>query len=314
MMNAFFDRLKNGLSKTRQGLVDGIRRAVTGKTKIDAPLVEQLEEVLIGADLGLETTHELIEVLRRKIGVGEASSPGALLSLLKEEIENRLTPEAGAEVRDFFAPVRKPQVVMMVGVNGVGKTTTIAKLAHQFARRNKSVLVAAADTFRAAAVEQLDVWAKRNEVDIVRAQPGADPAAVAHDAARAVMSRMHDVLIVDTAGRLHTKNNLMEELKKIQRILRRELPDASHDVLLVIDGGTGQNGLIQAQEFARAVEVTGLVITKLDGTAKGGIVVSIRQALHIPIRFIGIGEGINDLQPFDAAAFAEALVGSEQMD
>jgi fused signal recognition particle receptor len=308
-MNTFFDRLKAGLSKTRDGIVDGIRRAVTGKTRIDDKIVEELEEILIGADLGVDTTHELLDVVRRQAGVGEASSPERLLAVLKVEIENRLSQDSGREVRDFFSPLRKPQVIMMVGVNGVGKTTTIAKLAHQFARRNKSVLVAAADTFRAAAVEQLDVWAKRNEVDIVRAQAGADPAAVAHDAARAVMSRMHDVLIVDTAGRLHTKNNLMEEMKKIQRILRRELPDASHEVLLVIDGGTGQNGLIQAQEFARAVQVTGLVITKLDGTAKGGIVVSIRKALPIPIRFIGIGEGINDLQPFDASAFAEALVG-----
>jgi fused signal recognition particle receptor len=265
---------------------------------------------LIGADLGVDTTHELIDALRRRASLGEASSPDQLLALLKEEIENRLSPETGKEARDFFSPSRKPQVIIMVGVNGVGKTTTIAKLAHQFARRNKSVLVAAADTFRAAAVEQLDVWAKRNEVDIVRAQPGADPAAVAHDAARAVLARMHDVLIVDTAGRLHTKNNLMEELKKIQRILRRELPEASHEVLLVIDGGTGQNGLIQAQEFARAVEVTGLIITKLDGTAKGGIVVSIRKTLPIPVRFLGIGEGINDLQMFDAAAFADALVGA----
>lgn len=308
-MNTLFDRLKSGLSKTRDGIVDGIRRAVTGKTRIDDKIVEELEEILIGADLGVDTTHELLDAVRRQAGVGEASSPERLLAVLKEEIENRLSQDSGENVRDIFTPLRKPQVIMMVGVNGAGKTTTIAKLAHQFARRNKSVLVAAADTFRAAAVEQLDVWAKRNEVDIVRAQPGADPAAVAHDAARAVISRMHDVLIVDTAGRLHTKSNLMEELKKIQRILRRELPDASHEILLVIDGGTGQNGLIQAQEFSRAVEITGLVITKLDGTAKGGIVVSIRKALPIPVRFIGIGEGINDLQPFDASAFAEALVG-----
>ncbi len=309
-MNTFFDRLKAGLSKTRDGIVDGIRRAVTGKTRIDDKIVEELEEILIGADLGVETTHELLDAMQRQVGIGDASSPERLLAVLKEEIENRLSQESGKEVRDFFTPLRKPQVIMMVGVNGVGKTTTIAKLAHQFARRNKSVLVAAADTFRAAAVEQLDVWAKRNEVDIVRAQAGADPAAVAHDAARAVLSRMHDVLIVDTAGRLHTKNNLMEEMKKIQRILRRELPDATHEILLVIDGATGQNGLIQAQEFAKAVEVTGLIVTKLDGTAKGGIVVSIRKALPIPVRFIGIGEGINDLQPFDASAFADALVGT----
>jgi len=309
-MNTFFDRLKAGLGKTRQGIVDGIRRAVTGKTRIDDKIVEELEEILIDADLGVDTTHELLDAMRRQVGVGDASSPDRLLAVLKEEIENRLLQDSGREVRDFFAPLRKPQVIMMVGVNGVGKTTTIAKLAHQFARRNNSVLVAAADTFRAAAVEQLDMWAKRIEVDIVRAQPGADPAAVAHDAARAVISRMHDVLIVDTAGRLHTKNNLMEEMKKIQRILRRELPDATHEILLVIDGGTGQNGLIQAQEFARAVEITGLVITKLDGTAKGGIVVSIRKALPIPVRFIGIGEGLNDLQPFDASEFAEALVGA----
>jgi fused signal recognition particle receptor len=309
-MNTFLDRLKAGLGKTRQGLVDGIRRVVTGQVKIDGKMVEQLEEILIGADLGVDTSQELMDALRRRIAIGQASSIEHVLACLREEIQQRLASENGNEARDFFLPLRKPLVIMMVGVNGVGKTTTIAKLANQFARRGRSVLVAAADTFRAAAAEQLDVWAKRNEVDIVRSQPGADPAAVAHDAARAVLARMHDVLIVDTAGRLHTKSHLMEEMKKIQRILRRELPEASHEVLLVLDAGTGQNGLAQAQEFARAVDVTGLVITKLDGTAKGGIVVSIRKALPIPIRFIGIGEGINDLQPFDAEAFAEALVGA----
>ena len=309
-MNTFLDKLKAGLGKTRQGLVDGIRRVVTGQVKIDGKMVEQLEEILIGADLGVDTSQELMDALGRRIAIGQASSIEHILACLREEIQQRLASENGKEARDFFSPLRKPLVIMVVGVNGVGKTTTIAKLANQFARRGRSVLVAAADTFRAAAAEQLDVWAKRNEVDIVRSQPGADPAAVAHDAARAVLARMHDVLIVDTAGRLHTKSNLMEEMKKIQRILRRELPEAAHEVLLVLDAGTGQNGLVQAQEFARVVEVTGLVITKLDGTAKGGIVVSIRKALSIPIRFIGIGEGINDLQPFDAEAFAEALVGA----
>lgn len=308
-MNAFFDRLQVGLSKTRQGLVEGIRRAVTGQVKIDDKIVEQIEEILIAADLGVETTLELMDAVRRQIAIGDASSSDHVLTCIKDELRRRLLQHTAKEGRDFFSPGRRPLVIMIVGVNGVGKTTTIAKLAYQFARRGKSVLVAAADTFRAAAIEQLDVWAKRNEVDIVRATPGADPAAVAHDAARAAISRMHDVLIVDTAGRLHTKSNLMEELKKIQRILRRELPDASHEVLLVLDAGTGQNGLTQAQEFARAVEVTGLVVTKLDGTAKGGIVVSILKSLPIPVRFIGVGEGVNDLQPFDATAYAEALIG-----
>jgi len=309
-MNTFFDRLRAGLGRTRQGLVEGIRRVVTGQVHLDAHVADQVEETLIGADLGVEMSQELIDAVRQRIPATQATSADQVLACLKDELGRRLAPHPAGEIRDFFSPIRKPLVILVVGVNGVGKTTTIAKLTHQFARRGKSVLVAAADTFRAAAIEQLDIWAKRNEVDMVRAQPGADPAAVAHDAARAAIARMHDVLIVDTAGRLHTKNNLMEELKKIQRILRRELPDASHEVLLVLDAGTGQNGLAQAQEFARAVEVTGLVVTKLDGTAKGGIVVSILKTLPIPVRFIGIGEGINDLQTFDANSYAEALIGA----
>lgn len=308
-MNALFDQLKSGLSKTRQGLVEGVRRAVTGQVRIDDRILEQLEEILLSADLGVQMAHELLDAVRRQIAIGHASSPVHILACIKEELQQRLQ-HTRRESHDFFAPSRKPLCIMIVGVNGVGKTTTIAKLAHQFARRGKSVLVAAADTFRAAAAAQLDVWAKRSEVDMVRSRPGADPAAVAHDAARAALSRMHDVLIVDTAGRMHTKNNLMEELKKIQRVLRRELPGASHEILLVLDATTGQNGLSQAKEFARAVELTGLVIAKLDGTAKGGIVVSILQTLPIPVRFVGVGEGLNDLQPFDAAAYAEALIGS----
>jgi len=306
-MASFFEKLKSGLQKTRQGLVDSVVYAVTGKARLDEKTIEELETTLIAADLGYDLTADLIARLRERLGLREASSPQAVAACMKEFLQERLSAFPGNGRGDFFSPSNRPQVIMVVGVNGVGKTTTIAKLAKRFRERERSVLVAAADTFRAAAAEQLDIWAQRAEVAIIRTQQGADPAAVAFDAVQSAKSKGTEIVIVDTAGRLHTKSNLMEEMKKISRVMSRVIPEAPHEVLLVIDATTGQNGLRQAEVFSEAVGVTGLVVTKLDGTAKGGIVFSIQEKLKIPVRFIGVGEGIDDLQPFEPKEFVEAL-------
>jgi fused signal recognition particle receptor len=309
-MASFFEKLKSGLSKTREGLVNGVVYAVTGQARLDEAVIEKLETTLIGADLGYDLTTDLIARLRERVGLREASSTEAVIACMKEFLQDRLaTPPAlpGNGHSDFFSSPHRPHVIMVVGVNGVGKTTTIAKLANRFRERGRSVLVAAADTFRAAASEQLEVWAQRAEVDIIRTQQGADPAAVAFDAVQSAKSRHTEVVIVDTAGRLHTKSNLMEELRKISRVMGRVVDGAPHEVLLVIDAITGQNGLRQAEVFLQAVGITGLVVTKLDGTAKGGIIFSIQEKLKIPVRFIGVGEGLDDLQPFDPKQFVEAL-------
>jgi fused signal recognition particle receptor len=305
-MPSFFDKLKSGLRKTRQGLVDSVLYAVTGRARLDEKVLEELETTLIGADLGYDLTMALIARLREQIGLREASSPEMVIACMKEFLHERLNTQSDAP-HDFFAPAHRPYVVMLVGVNGVGKTTSIAKLANRFREHNRSVLVAAADTFRAAASEQLDIWAQRAGVDIIQTQPGADPAALAFDAVQAAKSRNIEVVIVDTAGRLHTKGNLMEELKKISRVIKRVIADAPHEVLLVLDATTGQNGLRQAEVFSQAIGVTGLIVTKLDGTAKGGIIFSIHERLKIPVRFIGVGEGLDDLQPFAPKPFVEAL-------
>jgi fused signal recognition particle receptor len=306
-MASFFEKLKSGLRKTKQGLVDSVAFAVTGKARLDEKTVEDLETALVSADLGYDLTTDLIARLRERVGVYEASSQQAVLACMKEFLQERLTTPSDDGRSDFFSFLPRPFVIMVVGVNGVGKTTTIAKLANRFRERKRSVLVAAADTFRAAASEQLDIWAQRAGVAIIRTQQGADPAAVAFDAVQSAKSRGTEVVIVDTAGRLHTKSNLMEEMKKISRVMSRVVADAPHEVLLVIDATTGQNGLRQAEVFSQAVPVTGLVVTKLDGTAKGGIIFSIQEKLKIPVRFIGIGEGLDDLQPFEAKEFVEAL-------
>jgi fused signal recognition particle receptor len=309
-MASFFKKLKSGLQKTKQGLVDGVVFAVTGKARLDEKAIEELETTLIGADLGYDLTADLIARLRERIGLRDASTPEAVVACMKEFLQERLTalPHQPSNGRpDFFSPSHRPHVIMVVGVNGVGKTTTIAKLANRFREHGRSVLVAAADTFRAAASEQLDIWAQRADVAIIRTQQGADPAAVAFDAIQAAKSRGTEIVIIDTAGRLHTKSNLIEEMKKISRVMRRVMLEAPHEVLLVIDATTGQNGLRQAEVFSEAVGVTGLVITKLDGTAKGGIVFSIQEKLKIPVRFIGVGEGLDDLQPFAPKEFVEAL-------
>jgi fused signal recognition particle receptor len=306
-MPSFFEKLKSGLKKTKQHLVDSVVYAVTGKARLDETTIEELETALIGADLGYDLTADLIARLRERIGLREAGSEQAVVACMKEFLQERLSAASGNGRPDFFTPPNRPHVIMIVGVNGVGKTTTIAKLANRFRERGRSVLVAAADTFRAAASEQLDIWAKRADVEIIKTQHGADPAAVAFDAVQSAKSKNTEIVIVDTAGRLHTKSNLMEEMKKISRVMSRVIREAPHEVLLVIDATTGQNGLRQAEVFSQAVGVTGLVITKLDGTAKGGIVFSIQEKLKIPVRFIGVGEGIDDLQPFESAEFVEAL-------
>lgn len=294
------------MTRTRSNLVDGISKAVSGKTKLDEETLEQIEELLIAADVGVERTFEIIESLQKRIRLKERQDLDAVFSCLKEEMVERLV-EDFEEKKNGKNDSSTPKVVLVTGVNGVGKTTTIGKLAHLNAQDGKKVVLGAADTFRAAASAQLEIWAERAGVDIVRNKPGADPAAVAFDAVTAAVQRKADIALIDTAGRLHTKTNLMEELKKIRRSVSRVIPDAPHETLLVLDATTGQNGLSQAKVFNEAVELTGVVLTKLDGTAKGGIVVAIHETLGLPIKYVGVGEQIDDLQSFDAEEYVEAL-------
>ncbi len=299
----FFERLKQGLSKTRDSLVGRIDRLVFGRKEIDADTLEELEEILITADLGVQTTVELIRTLEQRLSRNELKDGAALKEALKEEILKRIAREAAP----LDITTATPFVIMVIGVNGVGKTTTIGKLAARYTQEGKKVVLAAGDTFRAAAAEQLQAWGERAGVDVVRHQEGADPSAVVFDGIKAAVARKADILIVDTAGRLHTKVNLMEELKKVRRIMSRELPGAPHETLLVLDAATGQNAISQAKLFKEAAEVTGIALTKLDGTAKGGIVVAICNEFRIPVRYIGVGEGVEDLRDFDPAQFVEAL-------
>ena len=307
-MPSLFEKFKSGLTKTRQGFVDEIVKLLKNQYTIDEPLLEQIEEILIRADIGVDTTQHIIAELRQRVLQEGFREPRELFDTLRKQLLTYATINSdGMPTNDFFSSSQKPYVIMVVGVNGTGKTTTIAKLAKAFHERGKKVLLAAADTFRAAASEQLDIWAQRAGVDIVRTQPGGDPAAVAFDALKAAVARHVDVLIVDTAGRLHTKTNLMEELKKIQRVLGKALDNAPHEILLVLDASTGQNALTQARQFKAAVAITGVVVTKLDGTAKGGMVFAIQNQLEVPIRFIGLGEAMDDLKKFDPTTFVEAL-------
>ncbi len=300
----FFGRLKEQLTKTRNAFVDNVRRVFTGRGRIDEGVYEDLEAVLIQADLGVETTLGILEDMRRIARERRLENADQLYDVLKEELAKSLA--SSDTVFQWDAP-EKPRVMLVVGVNGSGKTTTIAKLASLAMGQGKSVLIGAADTFRAAAVDQLTVWCERVGAPIIKHKDGADPAAVAFDAADAAAARHVDWLIIDTAGRLHTKVNLMEELKKVQRVVAKRIPGAPHEVLLVLDATTGQNGLQQARVFTEALHVTGVVVTKLDGTAKGGIAIAIQKQLGIPIRFIGVGESIEDLQPFDPQQFVDAL-------
>ncbi len=301
-----FRKFQRGLAKTKSGLVDGIQRIVNQTRGIDEEVLEELEELLILSDLGVATTETVIEQLRKRSREAGEVESAAVIEMLKKELMEQLSQSRPAEAAGI-APAAGPKVVSVVGVNGAGKTTTIGKLAHFQAAQGKKVLLAAADTFRAAAAEQLEIWKSRAGVEIVQSQSGADPASVAFDALKAAMARQVDILFIDTAGRLHTKENLMAELGKIHKVLARQCPGAPHEVLLVIDATTGQNGLSQARKFAEAVQVTGLVVTKLDGTARGGIVFSIVRELGIPVRYVGLGEQIDDLQEFDPHTFVEAL-------
>lgn len=304
------ERLESGLEKTRSSLLGKLDRLIRGKDRIDDEVLDQLEELLITSDVGVKTTLEIIRRVEARVARDRYVSTKELYALIRDEIAGLLLDHASERPADFEALLpHKPYVIMVVGVNGVGKTTTIGKLAYRYREAGKSVLLGAADTFRAAAIEQLEIWAERAQVPLIKQHPGADPAAVAFDTLAAAKSRGVDVVIIDTAGRLHTKSGLMEELAKIRRVMARQVEGAPHEVLLVLDASTGQNALRQAEEFTKSVEVTGLVLTKLDGTAKGGIVIGISNEFQIPVKYIGVGEKISDLQVFDRRQFVEALFG-----
>lgn len=300
---SFFDKLKKGLSKTKASFDEKINNVFKHFRKVDEELLEELEEALILSDVGFETTNKIIKELRDRIKTNKIEEASEVKDALSEIISNILS-----ENDNSLKLTTDPSVILVVGVNGAGKTTSIGKLAANFKAEGKKVLVAAADTFRAAAIEQLEEWTNRAGVDILKRPEGADPASVAFDAARKAKVDGYDIVIIDTSGRLHTKKNLMEELGKIQRTVRKELPDADQEVLIVLDGTSGQNAVIQAKEFSKVTEMTGIILTKLDGTAKGGVVISICSELNIPVKFIGVGEKIDDLQIFDSKDFAKALL------
>jgi fused signal recognition particle receptor len=303
----FLRFLKERLTNTRQGLMRRIDRVLSGRRTIEPDLLDELEEVLISGDIGVQTTTHIMQELQQAVQEQRLREPSQIRDYLKQSLLNILRHDGNALRTDVPNP---PAVILMVGVNGVGKTTTIAKLAYQLKHQGKKVLLAAGDTFRAAAVEQLEEWANRVGADLIKHSSGADPAAVVFDAVQAAKARGMDVVIVDTAGRLHTKVNLMEECKKIRRVISREHADAPHEVLLVLDATIGQNAMAQAKQFNDALGLTGLVMTKLDGTAKGGIVISVVNELKIPVKLIGVGEKLPDLQPFEPQAFIEALFDS----
>jgi len=302
----FFSRLKQGLSKTRSSITEKVDQVLQAFKKVDEELFEELEEVLISADVGVNTSLEIIDRLRNLVKEKKVSDSSEVRGLLKQIISEMLETE-----NNELNITGSPAVIMVIGVNGVGKTTTIGKIAHLLKQSGKKVLLAAGDTFRAAAIDQLQIWADRAKVDIIKHQEGADPAAVIFDAIQAAKARKMDVIICDTAGRLHNKKNLMEELRKMFKIIDRELPDSDREVLLVLDATTGQNAVNQAKLFSEVAEITGIVLTKLDGTAKGGIVIAIKSEQNIPVKFIGVGEGMDDLQVFDSKQFVDALFGDE---
>ncbi len=307
---ALFGKLRSGLTKTRTGILGRIKEAVTGKKTLDEETLDAIEEILITSDIGVETVMELLERLRKRARIKGENETAEIQDIMRQELKAVLSDQVERTAHDeksFFNPGVTPFVIMVVGVNGTGKTTTIGKLAHRFRKEGKSVIIAAGDTFRAGASEQLNIWAERSGSDFVRHQAGADPGAVVFDALNAAVARRKDVLIVDTAGRLHTKVNLMEELKKIRRVMTKLIPEAPHETLLVLDATTGQNSIRQAEQFRDIVGLTGIVLTKLDGTAKGGVVLTILKELGIPVKFIGLGEGIEDLAAFDLNTFIDAL-------
>lgn len=297
----FFGKIKEGLKKTRDSIANGVNGIINSFTKIDEELFEQLEETLVMSDIGVETSVEICERLRKRIKETGITDPAKIKNLMKEIIVDMLGEDEGLRLET------KPSVILVIGVNGVGKTTTIGKLSLQLKNSGKRVVLGAADTFRAAAIDQLGIWAERAGVTMVKSVEGTDPASVVFDTIASAKSKGADVIICDTAGRLHNKKNLMDELAKIYRVIARELPDASVETLLVLDAATGQNAVNQAREFKNVADITGIVLTKLDGTAKGGIIIAIRNELGIPVKFVGVGEGIDDLQPFSAAEFADGI-------
>ena len=302
------ESLDQGLAKTKENVFSKISRAIIGKTSVDEEVLDNLEEILISADVGVDTTLKIIDRIEKRVAADKYMGTSELNSMLKEEIANLLEENNSNDISDFDLPDSKyPYVIMVVGVNGVGKTTTIGKLAHQFKQAGKIVVLGAADTFRAAAIDQLQIWADRVGVPLVRQAMGADPASVAYDTVASAMAQGADVVIIDTAGRLHNKINLMNELSKIKKVMQKVIPTAPQEVLLVLDGSTGQNAFEQAKQFTLATEVTALALTKLDGTAKGGVVIGISDQFKIPVKYIGIGEKMDDLQIFNRRAFVDSL-------
>ncbi len=299
----FFDKLKKGLTKTRESFTEKIEKLVIGYADIDDELLDELEETLIMSDVGFSTTEKLMDAVRKGIKKKEINGPEDLKPFLAKQISDMLTKDSD-EIR---MATEGPTVMLVIGVNGVGKTTTIGKLSAFYKGQGKSVMLAAADTFRAAAIDQLEVWGQRTGATVIKHEEGSDPAAVAFDAVKAAKARKVDILIIDTAGRLQTKSNLMEELSKINRVIGREIPEAPHETLLVLDASTGQNAISQAELFTKAAPISGVVLTKLDGTAKGGVVIGIKDSLSMPVKWIGVGEGVDDLRPFNAEDFAKAL-------
>jgi len=307
------ESLDEGLKKTKEGFLAKISRAFAGKSTVDSEVLDNLEEALVGADVGIETTVKIIERIEKRVSRDKYMNSGELNKMLQEEIEGLLVdaPEANSYAFDSELPAT-PYVILVVGVNGVGKTTTIGKLAYNFKKAGKSVLLGAADTFRAAAVDQLTIWSERTGVPIIKQAMGSDPAAVAFDTVQSAVSRKSEVVLIDTAGRLHNKAHLMDELSKIKRVIQKTIPDAPHEVLLVLDGSTGQNALEQAKHFTATTDVTALAITKLDGTAKGGVVLAIANQFKIPVKFIGVGEKMEDLLVFDKHEFVDSLFRIEE--
>jgi fused signal recognition particle receptor len=305
------ESLDQGLQKTKEGFFSKITKAIAGKSTVDEEVLDNLEDALISADVGIETTVEIIERIEKKVAKDKYLSTSELNSILKQEIENMLVDAPqDTSYQSYELPAgHKPHIILVVGVNGVGKTTTIGKLAHNFSLAGKSVLLGAADTFRAAAVDQLTIWSERTNVPIVKKEMGSDPASVAYDTIISGVARNSDVIIIDTAGRLHNKAYLMDELTKIKRVIQKVIPEAPHEVMLVLDGSTGQNALEQAKHFTAATDVTALTITKLDGTAKGGVVLAIAHQFKIPVKFIGVGEKATDLLVFDKKEFVDGLFG-----
>jgi len=307
------ENLDKGLSKTKENVFSKLTRVIAGKSKVDETVLDDLEEVLITSDVGVETTLKIISRIEKRIARDKYLDSKELSFILRDEIASLLTGEDSEEQEDFELPEgKKPYVIMVVGVNGVGKTTTIGKLAYHYKKTGKKVYLGAGDTFRAAAVEQLTIWSERVGVPIVKQKMGADPASVAYDTLNSAVVNHADVVIIDTAGRLHNKINLMNELTKIKNVMKKVVPNAPHEVLLILDGSTGQNAFEQARQFTAATEVTALAITKLDGTAKGGVVIGISDQMHVPVKYIGLGEGLEDLQVFRKREFVDSLFGENE--